>query len=43
LLFSWTWVKSLGHLTFERLSKCVFAKLVERYGFERDVIDRAVI
>src|ERR1019366_8289328 len=43
LLFSWTWVKSLGHLTFERFSKCVFANLVERYGFERNVLDRAVI
>src|ERR1019366_338602 len=43
LLFSWTWVKSLGHLTFEGFSKRVFANLVERYGFERNVVNRAVI
>ena len=29
LLFSWTWVKSLGHHAFQRFSKCVFANLVE--------------
>src|SRR5271169_4849414 len=43
LLFSWTWVKSLGYLTFEWFSKGVFANLLERYRFERDVLDRAVI
>src|ERR1700686_4994807 len=43
LLFSWTWVKSLGHLTFQRFSECVFPKLLKGYGFERDVLDRAVI
>jgi hypothetical protein len=29
LLFSWTWVKPLGHHAFQRFSKCVFANLVE--------------
>src|ERR1700704_1893572 len=43
LLFSWTWIKSPGHLAFKGLAKSVFANLLERHGLDSDVLDRAVI
>src|SRR5712692_3090031 len=43
LLFSWTWIKSLGHLAFQGLAKGVLANLLERHGLDGDVLDGTVI